>query len=655
MRLSLPRFNLQAQIEALGVGGVLVLGLISILGAHVQGRFQQMADLSTELKEQAAAVAEDLISARQVETDFLLHRRDALITQRQDLIARAGERLTEVERLVAPLPSESPLRKAEVIRVGLDLYRTRFQNVAAAQRILGFTEKEGLYGTLRTAVHALEKRLLELDQPRLSVLMLMMRRHEKDFMLRGDEAYGDELRERVSEFKTALAASPLPPPVQAEIKDLIGTYESRFLAFLAGASSLKEEADDLSAIYRRLAPIVQEVEEAARASSEAANAEIVSTRAWFDRLSWVVIALSVACAAILSWWVSRRMSAPLRTMATAMGQLAGGNLAVSVPRLDCRDEIGAIARAFAVFHAKMIENGELTLAQAAARLQNEARNKAAMHAMADGFEQTVGGIVETVASAASRLQATARSMAGMAAESANQSVAVAAAAEETTANVGAVAAAAEELGSSIARIGRQVDGSAELARLAVVEADRTGAIVQDLSATVSRIGDVAGLIASIAGQTNLLALNATIEAARAGAAGKGFAVVASEVKSLAEQAALATHEISEQIGHIQSSTGKAVASIGGITGRIREISGVATLIAAAVEEQGVATQEILRGVAQASTGTTVVTSNITGVAQASEETGLAASQVLTAASDLSRQSGQLTVEVGRFLESVRVA
>jgi methyl-accepting chemotaxis protein len=107
----------------------------------------------------------------------------------------------------------------------------------------------------------------------------------------------------------------------------------------------------------------------------------------------------------------------------------------------------------------------------------------------------------------------------------------------------------------------------------------------------------------IARQTNLLALNATIEAARAGEAGKGFAVVASEVKNLANQTGKATEDISAQIAGMQTATGEAVEAIKAITETIGRIDQIAATIAAAVEEQSAATQEIARSVQQAARAT----------------------------------------------------
>ncbi|MCJ2099715.1 methyl-accepting chemotaxis protein, partial [Methylobacterium sp. E-046] len=344
---------------------------------------------------------------------------------------------------------------------------------------------------------------------------------------------------------------------------------------------------------------------------------------------------------------------PLDRLVKVLQRMAKGEIEAEIAEAARRDEIGAVGKAVegikAMVARKAAEEAEVKRRADEAAM---AERKRTMLELADGFERAVGGIVGLVSSSATELQATAQSMTSSATETASQSTTVAAAAEQASANVQTVAAAAEELGSSVQEIGRQVLGSANLAQTAVGEADQTQHLVQELSQAASRIGEVVGLISNIASQTNLLALNATIEAARAGEAGRGCAVVAAEVKELAAQTAKATEEISQQIGQIQGTTGQAVSAIDTITTRIREINGVATTIAAAVEEQGAATQELVRNVSQAATGTDQVTGNITGVAQASEATGAAASQVRGAAGELSRQSEYLSAEVSRFLATI---
>jgi len=238
------------------------------------------------------------------------------------------------------------------------------------------------------------------------------------------------------------------------------------------------------------------------------------------------------------------------------------------------------------------------------------------------FAMDVQHVTELVASSATEMQATSEGMTHTALR-----------ANELTS---AVASATEEMTSSIQEIAQQVTKSTQIAQSAVEEAGRADEMIQGLDTAGQKIGEVVSLITDIAEQTNLLALNATIEAARAGDAGKGFAVVASEVKNLANQTAKATDEIGSQIGGIQTATRDAVAAVQGIAKTISEISGIATVISAAMEEQSAATQE--------------VASNISGVSEASGETGAAANDVLQAAGELSRQAEDLTGKVKSFID-----
>ena len=131
--------------------------------------------------------------------------------------------------------------------------------------------------------------------------------------------------------------------------------------------------------------------------------------------------------------------------------------------------------------------------------------------------------------------------------------------------------------------------------------------------------------------------------------------MASEVKALAEQTAKATGEIGQQISGIQAATQDSVTAIKEISGTIERLSEISSTIAAAVEEQGAATQEISRNVQQAAQGTQQVSANITDVQRGASETGSASSQVLSAAQSLSGDSNRLKLEVGKFLNSVRAA
>jgi methyl-accepting chemotaxis protein len=384
------------------------------------------------------------------------------------------------------------------------------------------------------------------------------------------------------------------------------------------------------------------------------GAAAVAEASFLTTLLWVLLGVGIGIAVAVVYVTSRSIVPPIMKMVAAMRQLAEGDYAVEVPATDKKDEIGLMAKSVLVFKENMIKAKELAAKEAEAIRERIAR-ATRVNDLTQQFDTDISMVLKSVSSASTELQSTATSMTATAEETSNQATAVAAATEEASTNVQTVAAAAEQLSSSVTEISRQVTQSATIAQKAVVEANRTNATVQGLSEEATRIGDVVKLISEIASQTNLLALNATIEAARAGDAGKGFAVVASEVKSLAEQTAKATDQISSQIAAIQSSSSEAVGAIRGITGTINEINEIASAIASAVEEQGSATQEIARNVQQAALGTGEISSNVVGVQQAAGDTGAAAHQVLEASSELSRQSETMRSQVEIFLSSIKAA
>src|SRR5437868_11044630 len=316
-----------------------------------------------------------------------------------------------------------------------------------------------------------------------------------------------------------------------------------------------------------------------------------------ERLILALAAGGFLLGGVLALLLGRGISRPMIEMCKAMRKLAGGNFDVVLPGLGRKDELGEMAGAVEEFKMQAIAKAERDAAA------QEAQNKASVAArrselirFADEFETAVGAIVANVSTSAAQLEAAAGTLTRTAETTQSLSSQVAESSGQASGDMQSVAAATEELSASINEIGRRVRESNDIAVAAVRQAEQTDDRIAKLSKAAQQIGDVVKLITAIAEQTNLLALNATIEAARAGDAGRGFAVVASEVKSLASQTAKATDEISSHILGMQQATQESVVAIKEIGETIGRVSQIAGRIAASVEQQSSATQEIARNV-----------------------------------------------------------
>jgi methyl-accepting chemotaxis protein len=364
----------------------------------------------------------------------------------------------------------------------------------------------------------------------------------------------------------------------------------------------------------------------------------------------LITALALAISAAAMTALAHRVVRPLKSLVEATSAISRGNLDYDVPGLERNDEIGQMAAALEVFKRNALARGRLEAEQKEAELRAAAEKRV----FANEFETAIGGVIETVSSASTELEAAAHTLTKTAETTQQLSTVAATASEEASVNVQSVASATEEMTASISEIGRQVQEASRITNEAVTQARETDARINELSKSANRIGDIVKLITSVAEQTNLLALNATIEAARAGGAGKGFAVVAQEVKALAAQTAKATEEISSQISGMQTATEESVKAINQISGTIWRISEISSAIAAAVQKQGAATEEISRNVGAAAIGTAQVATNITDVNRGASETGSASAQVLSSAQSLSKESNRLKLEAQKFLSTVGV-
>ncbi len=656
MKLRFSNAGLRTQI-----GSIVVLAIVSLatiggiyqLGKTERDRRIAEATVADAVADAAVETEIGLLQMRRTEKNFMMRADPAYADEHKEIRKRVAASLEALRRAAG----ENSRHADEIRRItaGVADYAATFDKLVDQRSRLGLTPEQGLEGELRKAVHALETEIRAFANPALELILLQMRRHEKDYMLRRDDKYVADLEKRVREFLAELAVTPISQASAKSMGKVVEDYRANFLRWVEASRGSAQAEKAMMAVHRGLEPILDGLEKAVGDEARVAHITAGEASATAEtRVLWA-FGLVTLLLAVVAGLIARTVSRQMCGMTWVMTQLAGGNLEVEIPGRDKTNELGRMAGAVEVFRDNARERRRLEVLQESDKARAEADRRRAMHELADDFERRIGGVVAMVSSAATELEAAAQTLAASAEEASAQSIAVAGASEEATANVQSVAAATEELSTTVREVGGQVERSAEIAAKASAEADATRTQVRGLSEAADRIGSIVQLIQEIASKTNLLALNATIEAARAGEAGRGFAIVAQEVKGLAGQTAHATAEIGTQVQAIQSSTQFAADAITAIGRTIGEMNGIAGAIAAAVEEQSVTTQEIAGNLGQAARGAADVSANIVGVSTAAESSSAASTQVLASAGELAHQAEALRGAVAAFLRDVRAA
>ena len=617
----------------------------------------------------ASRVQANLLSARLGVKDFIIEGNQAAIDRFRERAA-ATQRLID-EAMTLDMPDAQIEQLSDINREFGD-YKNVFEEIVVLQE----QRNQRVNTQLNVAGPAMENALSEImmsayrDEDTTAAYMAgVAQRHllsgrllGQKYLLQNDPAVADATLARFADMKSALSEllenleNPTRRALVAETEANLAIYEDAFTNVRSIIQSRNDLIDNqLDVIGPDIANRIEGMKLAYKDLQDALGpkAERELRSAIWLTIGGVIAAVLVA--AIAGWIIGRMISLPVRAITEVMQRLSNNDLDVEIEGRSRKDEIGEMASSVQVFKENAIAVKALEAEQAQAKERAEADKRAAMRALADEFQNSVGSIVDSVTAAATQMRSSAENLSAIAEETSSQATTVSAAAEQANSNGQSIASTAEELSASINEISRQINTTSNQTIEASGDASQTSGQMDTLRVSVEKVSEVIGLIQDIAEQTNLLALNATIEAARAGEAGKGFAVVASEVKNLANQTGRATQEIASQIAQMQGASNATIEAMLRIAEKIEGISSTATAVSSAAEEQGSATQEIVRSIRESAASTQQVSDTITGVRQAAEDTGRMSSETLEASKELSIQAERLRVEMDNFLDRVRAA
>jgi len=409
----------------------------------------------------------------------------------------------------------------------------------------------------------------------IEVDYLMLRRYEKDYLLRDNEKYVSEVDTVLDRMRSRLNASLLSDQDKSQLLKLLDSYQTSYNSLVSENKTIVALTEEMRNTVHQIEPVTEANQVRSQKDMQDRNDAVKLKTANQVRIAVALSFLAILIGVGIAWSFTKSLVEPIKKLAAATVEIAAGDLTATVS-VASKDEIGMMASSF----------NEMTVNL------NEV-----ISSIQDAAEQ--------VASSSEELSASAQNLANGATEQA--------------ANLEETSAAITALTSSIEQSSESALHTESVSSKAAIEADKGGQAVMDTVEAMKRIAEQIGIIDDIADQTNLLALNAAIEAARAGEMGKGFAVVAVEMRKLAERSQAAAKEISGLAKNSVRRAEEAGTLIRQVVPSIKNASELVQQIALNCKEQTTNAEQIQSAISQLDQVTQQSSANSEEAASASEE------------------------------------
>ncbi len=488
-------------------------------------------------------IKSDMLQARREEKDFLAKPDDTFLERHAKAMASAYTHILKAEGLA---PDDDMREILGNVRSEFKAYQDTFKAATEVQRQVGYDENSGLHGQLREAVHAVEDVLNQHEKVDLTASMLMMRRHEKDFIQRRYDKYIPRMAEEQARFAQLLGGAGLPAEVRSSIGAKMQEYHRGFLALAEGYKQLAAKLEASNESVRRTEPRLDQLEAKKTellAESRQAHDTITGIISW--SFAGLLLLITVAVYLMLKRNY-RSITAPLNQLRRTVGAIAEGDLEARA-ELTTSDEMQELGDAI---DSMMDERGRFMQTEQ----ENEALNNSIMSIL-----RAVSRLGKGDLTTEAPVNVDITGALGDAINQMSDGIA------RTLANVNSTSAQVVA-GSQHAREATAHSRETVLNTVRGMNDIRT--TIQETAKRIKRLGErsqeisgIVKLIDTIAERTNVLALNANMQAAQAGEAGRGFMVVAAEVQRLAESAKEATDQIAKLISGIQVETGEAISTM----------------------------------------------------------------------------------------------